>query len=46
MGEKKVRRLIKEGKLEATKVSKRNTLIPRGAILDYIAPHPFEKLFL
>jgi excisionase family DNA binding protein len=42
MGEKKVRALIKDGELEATRVSERNTLIPRQAIIDYMAPPPFK----
>ncbi len=46
MGVKKVRSLIKEGNIEATRVSKRNTLIPRQAIIDYMAPSPFKGIFL
>jgi excisionase family DNA binding protein len=45
MGEKRVRALIKTGEIEVTRVSERNTLVPREAILDYVAPHPLKKLF-
>lgn len=45
MGEKKVRALIKAGEIQATRVSKRNTLIPREAIIDYAAPSPIKRMF-
>jgi excisionase family DNA binding protein len=44
MSERRIRALIKKGELVSTRVSKRNTLIPRQAIIDYMAPSPWEGI--
>lgn len=38
--ERKVRDLIKSNALDATKLSSRNTLITKEAIVEYMAPMP------
>ncbi len=44
MGERKVRRLIADEELYAERVSGRNTLIPKQAIVDLMVP-PLSKKF-
>ena len=40
ISERKVRQLIKAGDLAATRVSERNTLIPKQAIVECMVPTP------
>ncbi len=44
MSERRVRRLINDGELYAEKLSSRNTLIPKQAIVDLMVP-PLSKKF-
>jgi excisionase family DNA binding protein len=41
--ESTVRRLMREGKLGYVQTGERGKLVPKQAIIDYLAPSPIEK---
>jgi len=42
---KRVRTLINKGELRHVQLSKRGMRIPKQAIIDYLAPSPFQQFF-